>query len=182
QNPTHQYTEPGWYTVTLTITDLDGDSDTLTLVDFIHVLAKSPPAAPIIWIDGPGIDYDGLVHLKWAPVQYADGYYIFKSVSEIDEVVIASLVPVYVIENASLADYYETIEADGIYYFAVIAYNSIGNSSISNCVFVEVSLGDNNTPEKSIPGYSLFFTLLFLCLGVSFLSIVFQLLYWRPRK
>ncbi len=37
QNPTHQYAQDGVYTVSLTVTEADGDSDTGTMIDYITV-------------------------------------------------------------------------------------------------------------------------------------------------
>ena len=48
QNPTHEYTEAGTYTVSLTVHEADGDSDTETKVDYITVTA---PAMHIASID-----------------------------------------------------------------------------------------------------------------------------------
>ncbi|MFX0028366.1 MAG: PKD domain-containing protein [Candidatus Hermodarchaeota archaeon] len=46
QNPTHQYTTVGTYTVSLTVTDLNGDEDTETKADFITV-EEAPPDGEI---------------------------------------------------------------------------------------------------------------------------------------
>jgi PKD repeat protein/photosystem II stability/assembly factor-like uncharacterized protein len=42
QNPTHDYTTPGLYTVTLTVTTVSGGSDTMTKVDYIDVQYPAP--------------------------------------------------------------------------------------------------------------------------------------------
>ncbi|MFX1377183.1 MAG: PKD domain-containing protein [Promethearchaeota archaeon] len=44
QDPTHVYTTAGTYTVSLTVTDSDGDSDVETKVDFIIVVSDLPPS------------------------------------------------------------------------------------------------------------------------------------------
>ncbi|MFX0099218.1 MAG: PKD domain-containing protein, partial [Candidatus Hodarchaeota archaeon] len=43
QDPNHQYTVPGNYTVILTVNDTDGDADTETKVGFILVIADEVP-------------------------------------------------------------------------------------------------------------------------------------------
>ena len=54
QNPTHEYTEAGTYTVSLTVHEADGDSDTETKVDYITVTA---PAMHIASIDMSATKY-----------------------------------------------------------------------------------------------------------------------------
>jgi PKD repeat protein len=43
QNPTHVYTTEGTYTVSFTVYEVDGDSDTETKVDYIHVTRENQP-------------------------------------------------------------------------------------------------------------------------------------------
>nr|MDO8112169.1 PKD domain-containing protein [Candidatus Sigynarchaeota archaeon] len=45
ENPTHQYTTAGTYTVILTITDVDGDSNKVTRTSYITVAADLTPSA-----------------------------------------------------------------------------------------------------------------------------------------
>jgi PKD repeat protein len=47
QNPTHEYTEEGVYTVSLKVTESDGDSDTMTKANYITVTkVNNPPFKP----------------------------------------------------------------------------------------------------------------------------------------
>ena len=43
QNPTHVYAGDGVYAVSLTVTESDGDSDTMTKMDYITVIINNPP-------------------------------------------------------------------------------------------------------------------------------------------
>lgn len=56
QNPTHTYTMPGLYTVTLTVSNIFG-SDTETMVDFIEVIFPEDP----VTTDGSGCSSDSIL-------------------------------------------------------------------------------------------------------------------------
>jgi len=58
QNPAHLYAEDGVYTVTLTIYESDGNSDTLTKVDYINVASVNQP--PVAVLDAPETGTEGL--------------------------------------------------------------------------------------------------------------------------
>jgi PKD repeat protein len=53
QNPSHQYTHSGVYTVTLTVWEADGDTDTETKVDYITVNVLPPPTLDHFTLDLP---------------------------------------------------------------------------------------------------------------------------------
>jgi PKD repeat protein len=64
QNPTYEYAEDGVYTVCLTVTESDGDTDTMTKVEYITVIrVNAPPEAdpngPYTGTEGVAIAYDG---------------------------------------------------------------------------------------------------------------------------
>ena len=57
------------------------------------------------------------------------------------------LVPIITV---SLSDYIDTVPSEGFYYYVVVAENFAGNSSHSNCQYVEVKFADLDAPELSI--------------------------------
>jgi PKD repeat protein len=64
QNPTHMYTSEGIYTVSLTVYEADGDSDTEAKVDYINVtvenqLPVSDPNGPYTGTEGAAILFSG---------------------------------------------------------------------------------------------------------------------------
>jgi len=58
QNPTYLYAEEGTYTVTLTIYETDGNSDTLTKVEYIIVTSVNQP--PLAVLDVPETGTEGI--------------------------------------------------------------------------------------------------------------------------
>jgi PKD repeat protein len=64
QNPTHEYLEYGRYTVSLTVTESDGDCDAITKSDYILVIRvneppEADPSGPYTGTEGLAIAYDG---------------------------------------------------------------------------------------------------------------------------
>ena len=81
QNPHHEYIQDGFYTVSLTVTDSDGSSDTETRTDYITVFDTGPAAgfsaAPLsgaepltVAFTDTSASYDGIVSWLW---DFGDG-------------------------------------------------------------------------------------------------------------
>ena len=81
QNPSHQYTQDGVYTVTLTVTEADGDSDLETKADYITVSDTTPaanfsatptsgPEPLTVAFTDLSTSYDGIVSWLW---DFGDG-------------------------------------------------------------------------------------------------------------
>ncbi len=86
QNPTHIFSDLGYYTISLTVTDVNDSTDTEIKTDFIAVSADEQPAAPAnVNISNTGND----VILNWDKVDtsvlgnfvYTDYYLIYNSAS-----------------------------------------------------------------------------------------------------
>lgn len=74
QNPTHEYSDAGTYTVKLTVSEADGDADTETKIDYITVLAPGAPAYDYeLFIE---IDYIGDHEPTDTVLDYIKSYYL----------------------------------------------------------------------------------------------------------
>ncbi|MCE7737859.1 MAG: hypothetical protein KAU62_07090, partial [Candidatus Heimdallarchaeota archaeon] len=72
------------------------------------------------------------IYLDWNNVLGATSYHVYRSTSYIWSV--EGLVP---ITSVSSSDYIDTLSSEGFYYYVVVAENFVGNSSHSNCQYVE---------------------------------------------
>ncbi len=97
------------------------------------MLIKSSLNAPTLNPISPNLVLDGTVRLNWTDVTDATHYYIYRNNSPITS--IESLIP---IANTSRNDHIDLIINNGIYFYVIIASSSSGNSSLSNCVNVQV--------------------------------------------
>ncbi|WP_371805338.1 BspA family leucine-rich repeat surface protein [Candidatus Lokiarchaeum ossiferum] len=90
------------------------------------------PDAPILdEIESPSTS--GNISLSWMPVDYASNYYIFRSNSEITD--LSGMQPIANVTSVSYSDFNLP---ENIYYYAIIAANSSGNSTLSNSRNVSV--------------------------------------------
>ncbi|MHA1871036.1 MAG: hypothetical protein ACTSXF_08805, partial [Promethearchaeota archaeon] len=120
----------------------------------VYVSVEQIPAAPVLsQPQSPIASFS--IFLNWSNVDGATGYYIFRNNAPINDTNVASLTP---INNTSSTNYTDTVSAIGTYYYAIMAYNSSGNSSVSNNVSVSVVTPIGNvilnqiTPYPSITG------------------------------
>jgi hypothetical protein len=117
----------------------DGANDILTAnkgdSNVSMFLWKYFPAIPALECIVPNLDSDGLIDLNWNDAEGAETYSIYRNSSRITDV--SRLVP---LATVSTSYYTHNITKNGIYYYVIIAENSIGNSSISNCENVTVGI------------------------------------------
>lgn len=78
---------------------------------------------------------NGEVYLNWTDVDDAGAYYVFRNASLINST--AGLVPIAIVLTS---EYQEVLTANGTYYYAVMASNNGGNSSLSNNVNVTLTI------------------------------------------
>ncbi|NVM29645.1 MAG: HEAT repeat domain-containing protein [Candidatus Helarchaeota archaeon] len=100
-----------------------------------------PPNATSLDPILPNPDPNGVIDLNWAENSLATSYYIYRDTSNISSV--AGLTPIATVDTNS---YQDTITINGTYYYVVVCENIKGNSSISNCVSVDVVLEPPNIP------------------------------------
>ena len=126
----------------------DGHNDIVTANlddNTVSILLGVPPTAPILYNILPNPDYDGIIELNWSVVVGASKYYVYRSTLKITSV--DGLTPIVTVSDSN---YIDTITTDGIYYYVVVAGNSIKNSSISNrdCVTVAIPIGTSDWVEQ----------------------------------
>ncbi len=100
-----------------------------------YVEVKSRPHFINLTTDaGSPIDTDGDYNLTWNESPYTDNYSVYWDTSFINDVSIANLIASDIEElNYTIND-----NANGTYYYVIVAFNKIGNES-SNCITVNVS-------------------------------------------
>ncbi|MCG3224807.1 MAG: hypothetical protein H7647_10095, partial [Candidatus Heimdallarchaeota archaeon] len=105
-------------------------------------LFTDPPAAPELAFIVPNPTELTTVNLDWNNVLRATSYHVYRSTSYIWSV--EGLTP---ITSVSSSDYIDTLASAGFYYYVVVAANFAGNSSHSNCQYVEALFPDLAAPE-----------------------------------
>ncbi len=99
-----------------------------TDLDVFYKVLNSPLYAPELLPILPNPTHEETVSLDWNNVLGASLYYIYRSTSNILSV--EGLTP---IGNTVTSFYIDTLPTSGTFYFVVVASNSIGNSTPSNC-------------------------------------------------
>ncbi len=95
----------------------------------------SAPVAPLLDPITPNPNPNRDNQLDWTGWMGATQYYIYRNTSYINS--IAGLNPVGI---STIPSYSDVVPTNGTYYYVIVAENSIGNSSISNCEGINVSI------------------------------------------
>jgi len=122
------------------------------------VVVSIPLSTPILDTILPNVSHTGEVNLNWDDVLGAQIYYVYRDGANITNSEEASL-----IAQTIDSDYTDSIYVNGIYYYIIIAGDFSSNSSISNCIEVNVEI----QPNITIPRDFFFIYLLTLVILVS---------------
>ncbi|MHA1269308.1 MAG: SBBP repeat-containing protein [Candidatus Helarchaeota archaeon] len=150
---------------------LSGDTTSFGLGSRDFAILKydfTPPDPPLLNPISPSLDTDGKIYLNWNNVSDAVNYSIYRNTNYINSV--DGLSPITHTTNTNFMD---TIETNGDYYYVIVAHSYYGNSSISNCEHVMVSIPTTSS-SPTIPG----FEFLYLILGL--IAIIYT--FYRKRS
>ena len=142
------------YTCSLAI-DLDGDihiswgdstnyAGAGTDQDIFYKRTIVPPTAPELAFIVPNPTELETINLDWNDVIWATNYHVYRSNTYIWS--IESLIP---IDTVSSSEYGDTLPSEGYYYYVIVAGNAAGNSTHSNCQYVEMKAPELKAPELS---------------------------------
>jgi hypothetical protein len=92
----------------------------------------------------PNPSTTGIINLFWSKIWEATLYYVFCSSSHIWST--DGLTPIAITANSNYTD---NIDEDGFYYYAIVAETLFGNTTRSNCEYVEVDIPKIASPELS---------------------------------
>jgi hypothetical protein len=102
-----------------------------------NVTIKATPYQPLLY-QPKTPNHSGNITLNWTYDSLVQKYYIFRANSYIYSSNLTSLTPIAIIMGTN--EFNDTGVSVGWKYYAVIAYNSTGNSTLSNCVSVHIIL------------------------------------------
>lgn len=120
-----------------------------------NVIVAIPVSSPTLDVITPHIDEDGVIFLNWTDVLAATKYYVYRDSQKIES--LDDLAPIAIVTHSNFTD---TITTNGYYFYAIVAGNNLGNSSVSNwdVVIVEgevLQQGKNYLLEIVIIGCSI---------------------------
>ncbi len=112
--------------------------------DIFYKVLSGPPAAPELEFIVPNPIENDSVNLNWREVNFATAYHVYHSTDYI--VSVEELTP---ITTTSSSSYIDNSPSEGLNYYVVVAENFAGNSSLSNCQYVNMIIPELETPELS---------------------------------
>lgn len=156
----------------------DNNGVLLTYSDIVSgnstIFNRIPPNAPTHLTVTPNPSTNGNDTLQWDASNYATSYELYRYTSPITEIN-SSLT---LVVTTYMTTYNDILNQNGTFYYVVVASNSAGDSAISNCASVTVTVttnnsnNSNNSPNsKNIPGFPLGILLASSAFGVIILFL-----------
>jgi parallel beta-helix repeat protein len=105
----------------------------------IVILFPPVPETPILEKIQSNNTKKGKIYLNWTVCNFTDHYQIYRSNETIND--ISGLTPIVSTSNNF---YQDTIDAIGIYYYAILAVNQYNYSQISNCESINITVLQKN--------------------------------------
>ncbi len=93
--------------------------------------ANSSPQSPVLNSISPNPSVNGVIALYWNTVVGASQYYVYCSAT-----LITSTTGLTPINTTSTTNYFDSVPTASTWYYAIVASNATGNSSVSNCASV----------------------------------------------
>jgi fibronectin type 3 domain-containing protein len=161
------------YFYAVTANNVLGNS-TLSNNQQVTVAIPQTPSAPSLRTISPNPSSTGNIALSWNAISGASGYAVYRYSSFI----IALNSSVSFLATVTTTSFNDNGLPNGTYYYVVIAYNSVGNSTVSNCQQVTVALAGNG---QSPPNGS--FVIIAVGVGVAAVIVVVIVVFsYRGRK
>ena len=111
--------------------------------DIFYKKFVGPPTAPAYLTAAPGYSTDGVISLDWADVARTDAYYLYRETAYI-----ASTTGLTPLLKLTESNYTDTLNSDDTYYYAVVAENEFGNSTLSSVADVQVAIQSPTQPTN----------------------------------
>jgi hypothetical protein len=118
-------------------------TNTYFTYEIVENIINPTPTAPILGPIEPNPSSTGNIILDWNDVSGATSYFVYR-----DTTTISSVIGKTPIANPTVSTYTDGGRPNGTYYYAIIANNASGNSSLSNCINVTVAIPP---PTQDIP-------------------------------
>jgi fibronectin type 3 domain-containing protein len=128
----------GTYFYVVVASNSSGNSSFSNCVNVTVAIPPPPiyiPNTPLLYSIIPNPSTNGNISLSWSSISGVTFYYLFRDNSEI--ISLDGKTPTAILELNSYQDYGLV---NGTYYYAVMAVNASGNSTMSNCRNVTVSI------------------------------------------
>ncbi|MHA1347740.1 MAG: hypothetical protein ACTSO3_15175, partial [Candidatus Heimdallarchaeaceae archaeon] len=135
--------------------------------DVFHTMFVGPPAAPQYLSASPNYSEDGVISLNWSDVGRTDFFFFYRETTHMTSS--SGLTPIV---KTNESNYIDTIEDIGNYFYAIIAENEFGNSSLSPVEDVQVDSTNQLLPFISnelliVAGVLLATQLIFFIIAIS---------------